>query len=333
MSVRNTALENNSLEVRNNSQDFQENDVIKVAVFTSLSLLSFSIVSINCFVLYLVYSRRSLRTTTNICLASLSCSDLLAGLCAIPLVFSCSLQKTHFNGVCLAMDLFNKFQAISTVLHLLIISLERYVTIVSPLRRSNTGMTVTKNVITTLTTLWLGSALLALIQIPWIDLSFNSPPNPQSQIIYGLCLCVLVSVALLAISFIYFRIFYTLKKQNRHIKRNTPRLEQTTNIRKKSKQKEMRSAVILSSMTITFITGWCFYFVLSLEADLNLSLTIPMWFENTSVFMRFLPAMVNPLLYTFLKQDFIEAVSTIFSKSKARAQPLRERTSLRPTSN
>ena len=328
MVIRNISKAFDSSELTNNSYDGQQSgEVEKAAIFTALGLLSFLIIFINCFVLYLISTRHFLRTPTNICLASLSCSDLLAGTCAIPLVISCTEQITAYNAVCLVMDLFNKFQSVSTVLHLLVISLERYITIVSRFRYSS--VVKMKNIVIVLCVLWSISLAITLAQLSWVDLSFNLEySNLQVEIVYDICLCAIVLFSLLAMLFIYCNIFHTLRKQNRSIKRQTPSSEHSKTTRKR-REKELRAALILSSMIITFIFGWCGSFLLSLERDLDIKVAIPSWFDYIFLFSRYLTALVNPLLYTFLKLDFIEATAAVFHRFKARNLLVMDRMSSR----
>ena len=116
--INNYSILSDSSKADNSSYSGSEVDYTaeKATLFTILPCLSLMIIGVNSFVLYLMFTRRSLRTATNVCLASLSCSDLLAGACAIPLVIVCTIQKT--DSICLAMDLFGRFQGVSTVLQI-----------------------------------------------------------------------------------------------------------------------------------------------------------------------------------------------------------------------
>ena len=310
----NQSLPFGSSEFDNSSGDsfWKDESAGKAMLFSVLGLLSLTIFCINSFVLYLISTRRSLLTTTNVCLASLSCSDLLAGMLAIPLVISCNTQETDYNGVCLAMDLFGKFQSISTVLHLLVISLERYITIVQ--RRKIDGVVRMTSIVKVLCALWVFSLTVTLIQFAWVD-SEHWQPNHNAEIIYDICLCVLVLVPLLVMLFVYGCVFYTLKKQNHHIIRHTPHTE-LTKLSRRRRDKELRAVVILSSMIITFITGWCGSFLLSLENEVNL-IIIPLWLDYIFFFARYLTAIINPLLYTFVKLDFSEAALTVLHRWKS----------------
>ena len=105
-----------------------EVSAVEISIYMILATLGFLIIAINGLVIYLVMTRVYLNTVTNFCLASLTISDMFSGLCAIPLIITCS---TIFSlDICVAMDLIQRFLSISTVLHLLLITIERYLTIV-----------------------------------------------------------------------------------------------------------------------------------------------------------------------------------------------------------
>lgn len=109
-----------------------------IAIYVSLCTLGLFIIIVNALVIYLVITRDYLKTVTNLCLASLAVSDMFSGLYAIPLIIACS---THMSvNICIAMDLGQRFLSVSTVLHLLLITMERYSTIVLSVMRTTSVM-------------------------------------------------------------------------------------------------------------------------------------------------------------------------------------------------
>ena len=73
----------------------------------------------------LVRRKKQLQTVTNLYIACLALSDILSGLVAIPLIFSCNFTMSDGFSFCIGMDLASRFIATLTILHLLVLTFER----------------------------------------------------------------------------------------------------------------------------------------------------------------------------------------------------------------
>ena len=125
---------NNNSSPSDQMDMFHELSASMIAIYASLCTLGLFIIIVNALVIYLVITRNYLKTVTNFCLASLAVSDMFSGLYAIPLIIACS---THMSvNICIAMDLGHRFLSVSTVFHLLLITVERYSTIVLSVMRT-----------------------------------------------------------------------------------------------------------------------------------------------------------------------------------------------------
>lgn len=282
-----------------------------IVIFTFLGVLGFVIAGINSFVIYLVSKISNLRNATNICLASLALSDMMTGLVSIPLVIACSLTM-DYEVTCVASDMLSRFISISTALHLLIVTLERYIQIVHALKYN---MIVTINrVIAVLITTWATSASVTMIQRAWKVSGDDNDANRKEDVIYGLsCLVGIVVVPLIIMAYCYMRIFVALRHQLKIIQRLNSPVERSTRLRKR--KVERKAVTIFGCMIVTFICCWFSYFLDGLREDLDSDLfTYPMQVEVFLMFLRFVSALINPLLYTFLKEDFRRAVKTTLFK-------------------
>ncbi|XP_022793889.1 alpha-2Da adrenergic receptor-like [Stylophora pistillata] len=290
----------------------QVDSAVIITTFVILSTIGLFIIVINGFVVYLVCTRQYLKTVTNFCLASLAISDILTGLYAIPLIIACSI---HYNFyICVAMDLGQRFLSISTVLHLLLITLERYFTIVFSVMRTTSVMS-RKTCVVTLLVVWLTSLCASLSQISFIPDPKQAPGQSQLAIAYDfVCLAVLAVIPLVIMGVAYFHIFYTQRKHCERIKRDvSPISSQCT---QRNAKKERKALVIYSAMICVFIIGWFNYFFNSLQDDLGNKTGIPLWADVILLILRFSTGLLNPLLYTFLKQDFRRARKSICASRK-----------------
>ena len=100
-------------------------------------------------------------------------------------------------------------------------------------------------------------------------------------------------------------IFYTLRKHVDRIKREVSHL--SSQCMERNERKERKALVIYGAMICVFVVGWFNYFFNSLQEDLGNRAGIPFWADMILLFLRFATSLLNPLVYTFLKQDFKRA--------------------------
>lgn len=102
---------------------------------------SLSIVAItgNAFIIFLIFSKRQLRTKTNAFIVSLAMADLLVGLSAVPSLFFCELATSCNSQAFLAdgMDFVRWPFVYASVINLCSLVLDRYIAIVKPLQYLN----------------------------------------------------------------------------------------------------------------------------------------------------------------------------------------------------
>lgn len=298
----NDTVSNNNSDAAGEVEDFQLDIAIGFLV-----LLGFCIVCINSTVIYLVVKRERLRTVTNFCLASMALSDMLSGLYVIPLIVACNLAWS--NEICLAMDLGQRFLSISTVLHLLLITLERYTTIVHSMIYANSVLKK-RSCILILISLWGFSLAASLIQLLWALQDPQEMQLSQAFIIYDVVLLVgIVALPLIIMAVAYGHIFYTLKKHCNQIKREICHISARS--MERHRQKERKAVMIYGAMLVVFIIGWFNYFFSSLQHDLGNGQQLPFWADVILMFLRFATSFLNPILYTFLKQDFRHAWKSV----------------------
>lgn len=279
------------------------------AIIVFLALQGVLIICANSLVFQLFATTRYLRTKTNYCLASLAVSDFMSGCVSLPLVLVCS--TTFSDYVCISMDLFHRFQSISTILHLLVATCERYFKIKRPFKYN---ILVTKQrVVILLAGVWIISLSASLIQLTWIIQNLEEEMEDRLDVGYAAFgLVVLAFVPFFVIACIDGHIFYFIHKE----KKMRQALTQGTVLKKqerlKRKQNDSKALIIYAVMTVTFVLGWFPYFIMSLLQDLD-------YFVHSTVqiillFLKLSTALINPLLYTFFKTDFRKALQAMLEK-------------------
>lgn len=329
----------NSDQVILTNASFEDNEIItgqrkRIVIFSFLVLMSIFIIIINCFVGFLVWRKRTLRTPANMFLTSLACSDFLSGACAIPLIITCEVLETRHSWsgpFCLSMDLINRMLSISSIFHLLVIAVERYVVIVRHVKPDDFVSCKKYSVI--VSALWLIPLSASFIQLTWIPLKDGVPQLQgisQSEIIYDIvCIFGFVFFPLMIIVIAYSKVFSVLRRHAKEIDRQTL-VFMASSRNQRHKLKEKRATLIYASMIVFYVIGWFPYFLLSLSYDLGVGeevLNIPYWTDTLFMFCRFLSPLVNPLLYTFFKQDFKAVIFAMRRGSTANADQLLETSS------
>ncbi|KAL9959808.1 hypothetical protein ACROYT_G033164, partial [Oculina patagonica] len=122
------------------------------------------ILVINGGVILLIGCYSSLRKASNIILASLALSDFLVGLVGIPLLVTCT-NATHLTSVCASSITFFRFMALSTVLHITVMTCDRYIYIMWALRYRD--IITRGRVLIALGITWLISLGQSLVHLSW----------------------------------------------------------------------------------------------------------------------------------------------------------------------
>lgn len=294
-------------------------DESAVTAFVLYGCQAFFIVIANSLVLWLIRRKRRLRTTTNFMLASLAASDLLTGLLAIPMVIACS--TTEITDLCVAMDILNRFLAFSSVGHLMLLSIDRYIRVTKLLQYPS--IVTEDRVGWMLASVWVFALVASMVQLVWI-LGFLENNMSEATLIridigYGIfCLATVVVLPLLLMTMIYTKIFVNLRRQSHEIHSELSSEQSSDRInvgRRRLNEKKIASLFI--AMIAVFISGLFFYFLWGLMDDLEVKALHSISqnaMNNITIailFFRFLTALCNPLLCTFIKQDFLEALRSL----------------------
>lgn len=297
----------------------------QTGAFVLYGLLTFFIVIANSLILVLIWQKRRLRTTSNTILASLAASDLLTGLIAVPMVIACS--ATLQREVCIAMDISNRFLAFSSVGHLILLSIDRYIRVTKLLQYPS--IVTEERLSWALAFAWVFALFASMIQLTWILATLDEDTLIRIELGYDFFhMAALVVLPLFLMSGIYTKMFLHLRRQVNEIHselsghgRSASRVNAG---RRKVNEKKIASLFI--AMIAVFIIGLFFYFLWAIMDDMeviglySISPKTMNMLVTSIVFFRFLTALCNPLLCTFMKQDFLDALKTFVTGGFRRSQ-------------
>lgn len=286
-------------------QDFDTlPELIPIAILVTLT---------NGLVFLLFYKRQSLRKAANYLLLSLAICDFLNGslniiLSLVVLIPVVPEHSTTYVALVCAVEVSHNFVAITAAFHILLITAEKYMALMRPLRYR---VIKTRTMLLAITGAWLISGLIAASPIFWFAdrLSSNKIALLLEFIFNVFCLVVVFIVPYTLMLSAYVTMFRKV------VKKRKPKSGRV--FRKKGN--ELKCLVIFATMATVFALCWLPWFVLRLFFSIaHLEWMKPNWnlVENAAkiiVITKYLASAINPLIYTFFKQDFWKEIKkTIF---------------------
>ena len=274
------------------------------------------ILVINCSVILLISCYSSLRTATNIILASLAVSDFLVGFVGIPLLVTCS-SATYLTSVCTSSVIFFTFMALSTVLHITVMTCDRYIYIRWALRYPE--IVHRSRVFTVLGITWLISLGQSLVRLSWTwNISIATAEEDlalvqEKETTYFLFnIIVFFVIPLIVMVVLDAHMLLLLRRQCQRIAReNLP----TEFFRREKKLQRRQQRAVLTCVLLLFlyVIFWLPYFILQLVQQHHPG-KIPYALLLTIYYLRLCTSVFNPLTYTLRKYDLKSRVKSIFQK-------------------
>ena len=310
----------NSSSENNGSRNAAESDEGEPALrpppmIVLLAFICVLIVVVNGIVIFLAVKKRTLKSLTNMFLASLALSDLISGLLGFPLLLLC--LKSDFIVICVASTIFFRFTAISSVCHVLLIALDRYVAIVHPLKHE----TIVRKwrAISATAFVWLFSLAASIVQLSWYSLDESSlyeyDETEDFDIKYiKACIVLFFVIPLILMCYIYGRIFYISFKLARRDHQLTGSLQNES----RSVLHEWRGRSVLLIMVVIFAGCWLPFFLAMLGDHMESTQLShsPVWVQRLLLVLNFTPPLLNPILCTLAKKDFRKALSEVVFRKK-----------------
>ena len=295
--------------------DFSPQEFQGFRVMYRLLPIAIAIIVSNGLVFYLFYKRKSLRNSSNYLLLGLAVCDVLTGAVSIPyfIIFSFNVvPPTSYQQFALWMFTLHTFMAVSAAYHILVITAEKYLAILQPLRHH---IVTKKTVFKVLAGIWFISALIAVLPLTW----FNSKPYLGLIIYSSFCLVFVFLVPYVFMLYAYTMMFKAVsgrKRPSQH--RYRQRLQ-------KKNRTDRKCILVFASMAAIYLSCWLPYFTLMLIVNIKMycrscDFTTDAVFNKTlDVFstMRFITSASNPLLYTFFKRDIWRALRGLSERRKS----------------
>ena len=282
---------------------------LHVSYLVSLSTLSVLVVVINVFVCCLVCMNKALRTYTNGFVVSLALSDILTGGVLFPMILSkpSSLATAYLTSIIV----------FSSSCNLSSVTYARYVAIMKPLRSRYLVPKMFKKAVVFS---WLIPIIFSLLPLFW-----NTNYELQIHKVYIICAQVFgFVVPFVFIAVAYVRIFKEVRRSLALQKKFQVESPQELTNERRRLSKEIKIAKLFCIISANFLFCWLPVIYMTTAARVFSRFDIiPDFMPTVSLFTRAINSLVNPVIYAFLKPDFIMSIR-IFLRSLFRGQGCRK---------
>uniref|UniRef100_A0A3P8PR79 G-protein coupled receptors family 1 profile domain-containing protein n=1 Tax=Astatotilapia calliptera TaxID=8154 RepID=A0A3P8PR79_ASTCA len=299
----------------------------------------------NMLLIALVFAHRSLRCTSNCFLVSLFFSDLMVALVVMP--------PAMLNVLCGAWVLWPAFCPVwlcfdvmccsASILNLCLISLDRYLFIISPLRYKQ-RMTPPRALIL-VGAAWGLAALASFlpIQMKWHSLGHRSGLSFQCRLRVTLPFALVASVLTFflpssAICFTYCRILLVARRQAKRVAALTgqaqlriciiptcpqPSVNSERRLAHRQGRRALKASLTLGVLLGLFFSAWLPFFITNMaEAVCE---CVPLALFDAITWLGYCNSTINPIIYPLFMRDFKRALGKLLpccsSRSPRRPSP------------
>ena len=270
--------------------------------------LSILTMVVNGFVIFLVCSKRHLRTKTNTFIVSLAVADFVVGMIAVPSLFFCSLvtECTPSSKEGLIVFLVRVLILYTSGTNLFSLVLERYVAVVKPLKYL-TFMT-RRRVIQMVLTSW-GIPFLFTLTLVSIKLSAIDRAKTMSGYLYLLFEVILCVILIFFLASMFF-VVYNLNSRNRTLAKQLRFNHVVTRAKTRNKASAVKWLALIACVFLSCygIMMRCSLLFLTDNQPCNDSYyKIPLQVINSGI---------NPIAYAFFKRDIKQECKRLLFKRR-----------------
>ncbi|XP_041352920.1 probable G-protein coupled receptor No9 [Gigantopelta aegis] len=293
------------------SEDFPKNGSLDMILFGKIFagidlFLAPWIILGNTLILIAVCFENKLHTIPNAFIASLAVADLLVGLVTIPLyvVFYLKLPNVEKNKyLCLVRSSTALYSCGSSLLNLLLISFDRYLTVIYPLRYH--ALMTPKRARDALIVLWVFSTVVSFVPLTgwnaWKDGSVCDAFAVLAREHMYFWVYFLILGCLTFTTILYSRIFYVAHSQRKKIQASSKLNAAAT----RRREREFKSAKVMSLISFLFILFWVPYLICStLKFVKSLAWDVVEVSKSFALCLSLSNSMINALVYSLLQKDF-----------------------------
>uniref|UniRef100_A0A671QXL5 5-hydroxytryptamine receptor 6 n=1 Tax=Sinocyclocheilus anshuiensis TaxID=1608454 RepID=A0A671QXL5_9TELE len=294
----------------------------------------------NILLIALVFAHRSLRCTSNCFLVSLFLSDLMVALVVMPPAMLNVLCGTWVlaPGFCPVWLCFDVMCCSASILNLCVISLDRYLFIISPLRYKQ-HMTPPRALLL-VGGAWGLAALTSFLPIKMDWHSLGRTPSMQCRLRVTLPFALVATFLTFflpstAICFTYCRILLAARRQARQVEaltfksfhlregktNNYPRPNERR-LAHRQRKRALKASLTLGVLLGLFFSAWLPFFITNMAQAV--CECVPSSFFDAITWLGYCNSTMNPIIYPMFMRDFKRALARLLpccSSSQAPRRP------------
>ena len=293
-----------NISVENQRTSNSSTGMREVPVFNFVTFLVITIVVLpigiagNLLIILVVHKKRSLYTTTNMFLANLAASDLLANVLGytVAAARTIPMQTMVLGQVLCRVNSFYITASFCSILTLTLIALERYNAIVKPLSHRFKFKKSTVRYL--FAAIWILSVVVVFPLVYFDEYNSNRQcvrtwSTTQRMYYWNCAIIVGIGLPLLVILYCYFSIIYALYFQCKVVPMNIP-LE----VDAKEKKKVIKLSIVVTSVfMLSFIP-------FSVVRELEICRPVPHEIKVFSLIFVLLSSILNPFIYAFQSTNY-----------------------------
>ena len=273
-------------------------------------VISVFILIINLYAISLFIRNPVLRKKAKLFLLSLSIADLLLGIMAL----SFEIIRAEEREISYFLYLFLIHQlptvsGVSSILSICAITADRYLSICYPIRHR--VLVRTRFIRMLLCATWIIAAAYTLIPLLWMYKIYQPPfPTLGAENIskymdrYSIANAALFSIPVCGLSIAFVRMYYVI----RNLRRNEQQYSTNVNQEERRHKRERKAIVIFSLMFAAYVLCWGPWTIILADTDIHNQVIQNQSLIEAITILRFVTAIINPLLYTFHEREFQRAV-------------------------
>ncbi|XP_054643382.1 trace amine-associated receptor 13c-like [Dunckerocampus dactyliophorus] len=284
-----------------------------VVLTVLLSIICIFTVVLNLLVIISISHFRQLHTPTNLLLLSLSVSDFLVGLLAIPAEIYSKTSCWTLGDVLCSLWFYVSFLVTSvSVGTMVLISADRYVAICDPLHY-NTKVTV-RRVQLCVCLCWFSSFLYCGIILKDLLAHPGQYKSCNGECVLGIDyyagvadLVVTVLLPLSIIITLYMRVFVVAVSQARAMSSHVTSVTLQHSVTVRAKKSELKAARTLGVLVLVFLVCFCPYYIFTLAGGNGIMSS----FSKYVLYLFEFNSCLNPLIYALFYPWFRRAVRRV----------------------
>lgn len=271
-----------------------ENSVVD-ALITILSVL---VVLANVTICLLVITNKSLRTYTNALLVSLAISDILLGGVLFPMILT--IPESIASGYAISVIL------LSGVANHCCITFDRFIAVRHPFSYSYLTEKYFRKM---LLTAWIVAIAYSLLPLCWnTDYTLTI-----HQVYIFVELIVFIFIPYLFMFIAYYLIFKKLREHFKLLRETTVSITRREETRRLSTEAKVAKVCLI--LIATFVLCWLPIIYMTSATAVGRLEIVPVILPTVSKFTLALSSLINPLLYSFKKEDFRSAAKKVFTRN------------------